>query len=130
MNMTNEPIRLPALIALIVVIACAIAVSFLLDLEPADAVALVVGVLALFTPALAVTESKRARTDSPATIEAKWQAHASAVATDLADRTETPAQITAPDIDLSTPAILDEPITVETIATQVAALQAQVDGRA
>lgn len=104
MNMNNEPIRLPALVALVVVLACAIAVSLLLHLEPKEAVSLVLGVLAVFAPALAVTESKRARTDSPATIEAKWQAHASAVASDLADRTGTPVEVTVPDIDLSTPA--------------------------
>lgn len=131
MNMNNEPIRLPALIALVVVLACAIAVSLLLHLEPKEAVSLVLGVLAVFAPALAVTESKRARTDSPATIEAKWQAHATSVATDLADRTGPAViEIGKATIDLSTPAEFDEPATVESLAAQVAALQAQVDGKA
>lgn len=105
MNMNTEPIRLPALIALVVVVACAIAVSLLLDLDPADAVALVVGVLALFTPALAVTESKRARTDSPATIQALHAQYA-------ADRADSAGITIAGDpasvLDLSTPPAVDE----------------------
>lgn len=130
MNMNTEPIRLPTLIALFVVVACAVAVSLLLGLELADAVALVLGVLAVVgAPAVAVTESKRSRTDSPATITATWEAHASAVASDLADRTEAPIERTAPGIDLSSPASLDEPggpVTLESLAAQVAALSDQL----
>jgi len=72
MNMNNEPIRLPALIALVVILACAVAISLLLGLELDVALATVLGVLAVIgAPVVAITESKRARTDSPATIESR-----------------------------------------------------------
>lgn len=106
MNMSTEPIRLPALIALVVVIACVIALSLLLHLEPENAVALVLGVLGVFAPALAFAESKRARTDSPATIDALHAQYAarndSAGITELGSATLT--------LDLATPPELDDPV--------------------
>lgn len=70
MNMTTEPIRLPALLALVVVLVCAVAISLLLGLDLQVSIAVVLGVLAVVgAPVVAVAESKRARTDSPATVD-------------------------------------------------------------
>lgn len=75
MNMQNEPIRLPAWLASLLAVVVLPALSSLL--LGADWRTVLVGVIAAVIPLIAYTESKRARTDSPATVETRLQGLAS-----------------------------------------------------
>lgn len=77
MNMQTEPIRLPALIAAAVVVVLAIVIAVVLKVDINEAIVIVIGAFGLTAPAIAFTESKRARTDSPATIETRIAGFAS-----------------------------------------------------
>lgn len=71
MNMNNEPIRLPAWLASLLAIVILPALSSLL--LGTDWRTVLVGVIAAVIPLIAYTESKRARTDSPATIQSRLE---------------------------------------------------------
>jgi uncharacterized transporter YbjL len=69
MNMTNEPIRLPALLVSSAIVVLAIVAAVVLRLELAEALLLISGAFTTSGALVARAETKRAFTDSPATIE-------------------------------------------------------------
>jgi len=73
MNMSNEPIRLPALAFAVGLVALVVVVALVMGVDFNTALGYVAGALALGGGTVAVAESKRARTDSPATIETRLQ---------------------------------------------------------
>jgi uncharacterized transporter YbjL len=69
MNMSTEPIRLPALIIATVIVVLAIIIAVVLGLELDEALILVLGAFTASGALVANAETKRAFTDSPATVE-------------------------------------------------------------
>lgn len=69
MNMTSEPLRLPAWLASLLAVVALPALSALL--ETGDWREVLIGAVAAVIPLIALTESARARTDSPATIDTR-----------------------------------------------------------
>jgi len=67
--MTTEPIRLPAIAWGLLVVVLAIVIAVVLDVDIERAIGIVFAAIATAGGVVALAESKRARTDSPATIE-------------------------------------------------------------
>lgn len=72
MNMSTEPIRLPAWLASLLALVILPALASLLT--GVDWRTVLIGVIAVVIPLLGYTESARARTDSPATIQSQYEA--------------------------------------------------------
>lgn len=71
LDMRHEPIRIPALVYALILLAGPIAVAWLLGLDVREAAATVILGLIAGGGIIARAESVRARVDSPATIEAR-----------------------------------------------------------
>lgn len=71
MNMTTEPIRLPAIVVAVLVVVGPVAIAALMGADVKTAIATAIGGLIASGGVIGVTESRRARTDSPATIDAR-----------------------------------------------------------
>lgn len=71
MNMNTEPLRLPALMWAVLVVLLVLLVSVVTGRTFEEAVGLVALALTLAGGVVANAESKRARTDSPATIQTR-----------------------------------------------------------
>ena len=72
-NMTTEPIRLPALAVAVLLVAGPVAIAWLLGADVREAIATALGGLIASGGVIGVAESRRARTDSPATIAAETE---------------------------------------------------------
>lgn len=71
LDMRHEPIRLPALLWAALVVVLAIAITVIVGLPLQEAITTVLAVVAIVGGPVAMAESRRARTDSPATIQAQ-----------------------------------------------------------
>lgn len=69
MNMRTEPIRLPAIAWALLTVIVAAAIAWALDLELEEVIVIIGGAIVTTGGAVALAESRRARTDSPATVE-------------------------------------------------------------
>lgn len=77
MNMHTEPIRLPAIVVAILLVIGPPVAAILLGADAREAIATAILGLVASGGVIARTESVRARTDSPATIETRLSALAS-----------------------------------------------------
>lgn len=108
MDMQSEPIRLPALVVAVLLVVGPPVAAVLNGANPKEAIATAILGLVASGGVLGVAESRRARTDSPATIAQRFEVAAAVAATAPAGPGDDVASTSAPaGVDLSQPPPVD-----------------------
>lgn len=121
MNMNTEPIRLPAILVALLIIGGPALVAALLGQDWRVALAASVAALIPAGGVIGAAESRRARTDSPATVEARFRA-AQARADAAAAPVFTELAVATGVEDFSTPPTYVDPAAIADLAASVAHL--------